>query len=807
MTSFWQDVRYSLRMIAKAPGFAAIAILTLALGIGANTAIFSVVRAVLLKSLPYPEPDRLVSIREVQSHTGDMSVSWMNFLDWRQQNQSFERLAVTRADHSILTGVGEATQLRAGRVSAAFFPLLGAKPILGRPFSEQEDTSSAAPVTVLSYAFWRTQFGADPAIVGKSVVLDGEAYNIVGVLPAAFKFFQQKVDIYTPIGLRSKLQSYLNRGNHQGLTGLGRLRPGVSITSAGAEMDAITKRLEQQYPETNSGEGAIITPLYESRVSAIRPALLLLLGAVACVLLIACVNMANLLLARAAARQREFAIRASIGAGRCRIVRQLLTESVLLSLLGGILGLLIAVWAIAPLLRIAPQDIPRLADTEVDRGVFLFTLAVTFLTGVLFGLAPAFQASRADMNTSLRESGRSATSGHHRQRLRAVLLISEVSLAVVLVIGSGLLIRSLLKALAVNPGFRADHVLALDVNLPLPKYKEKPAWLSFMNQAIERIRDLPGVESASAVYCPPLVGGCWDSVFIFDDRPVPPQAELPSAVFNIVEPRYFQTLQTPLLAGRSFTQADTMSSAPVILINETMARRWWPNEDPTGKRIKQGFPNDNAPFREIVGIVGDLHQDGTDQPELPEVFEPAAQNPFSSMTILVRTKPDPVSMTSALVDAIHGLDSDQPVSSIKPMTDYLSESLGRRKFSTLLLGLFGGLALLLAAVGIYGVMAYTVSQRTNELGIRMALGAQRRDLFALVVKFGVRLALAGIAIGLLASFVLTRLLQSLLFGVSNVDLLTFVAVALLLCFVAVAACYIPARRAMRVDPMVVLRYE
>jgi len=807
MTNFLQDVRYGIRMLAKSPGFTAVAVITLALGIGANTAIFSVVRAVLLKSLPYPEPDRLMSIREIQTHTGDMSVSWMNFLDWRQQNQSFDGLAVTRADRCILTGAGEPTQLRAGRVSAAFFPLLGAKPIVGRTFSEVEDAPSAAPATVLSYALWRTRFGADPTIVGKGVMLDGEAYNIVGVLRPDFKFFQLKIDLYTPIGLRAKLPSYLNRGNHQGLTALARLRPGVPVSAARLELDTIMKRLEQQYPETNSGEGAIITPLYESRVSGIRPALLLLLGAVACVLLIACVNMANLLLARAAARQREFAIRASIGAGRGRIVRQLLTESLLLSLLGGILGLLIAVWAIGPLLRIAPQDIPRLADTEVDREVFAFTLAVIFLTGTLFGLAPAFQASRADVNTSLRESGRSATPGRHRQRLRAVLLISEVSLAVVLVIGSGLLIRSLLKAMAVNPGFRADHVLALDVNLPLAKYKEKPTWVTFMNQAVERVRNLPGVESASAVMCPPLGGECWDSVFVFDDRPVPPQAELPSAVFNIAEPHYFETIHTPVLAGRGFTDADTQKSAPVVLINETMAKRWWPNGNPIGKRIKQGWPKDDVPFREIVGIVSDIHQEGTDQPELPEVFAPAAQYPFNTMTILARTKPLPMSLATAAVSAIQSLDSDQPVYNVKPLAAYFSESLASRKFSTLLLALFGGLALLLAAVGIYGVMAYTVSLRTHEMGIRMALGAQRGDVFGLIVGFGARLALAGIAIGLAGSLALARLMQSQLFGVSSLDPATFVAVAVLLCCVAVVACCIPARRAMRVDPIVALRYE
>jgi putative ABC transport system permease protein len=805
--SLMQDLRYATRVLRNSPGFTAIAVLTLALGIGANTAIFSVVRTVLLKSLPYPDPDRLMSIREFQVHSGDMGVSWMNFLDWREQNKSFQQLAVSRSDHFVLTGVGEPDLIRAGRVSASFFPLLGAKPILGRTFSDEEDSPSAAPATVLSYAFWRTRFGADPAVAGKALTLDGTSYDIVGVLPPDFKYFDERIDLYVPVGLMGASRAYLLRGNHQGLSGLARLRPGVSLSSARAEMDTIMKRLEQQYQDSNSGEGAVVKPLYESRISDIRPALLTLLGAVACVLLIACANLANLLLARASARQKEFAVRAAIGAGRRRIVRQLLTESMLLSLLGGFLGLLIAIWSIGPMLRMAPQDIPRLAETEIDKGVFFFTFIAALLTGILFGLAPAFHASRTDVNASLRESGRSSTAGRSSQRLRAGLLISEVSLAVVLVIASGLMIRSLRKAFAVNPGFRSDHLLALDVNLPSTKYKTDPPRTAFLSQTMGRIQNLAGVESASAVYCPPLVGDCWSSVFIFDDRPVPPQAELPHAAFNIAELHYFQTLETPLIAGRGFTPADDEKSTPVILINETMARRWWPNESPIGKRIKQGFPQDKVPFREIVGIVGDLRQDGPDQEQLPEVFEPAAQNPFANMTIFVRTKGEPMSMAGAAVDAIHASDKGQPVSSIKPMTDYLSESLGRRKFSTVLLGIFGGLALLLAAVGIYGVMAYTVSHRTNELGIRMALGAQRRDLFALVVKFGVRLALRGIAIGLTASFVLTRLLQGLLFGVSSLDSTTFVAVAMLLCLVAVAACYFPARRAMRVDPIVALRHE
>lgn len=794
-------------MLAKYPGFTVVAVLTLALGIGANTAIFCVVRAVLLKSLPYPEPDSLVSIREFQRHTGDSSVSWMNFLDWRRQNESFELIAVSRQDHYVLTGAGEPALLRGAAVSAEFFTLLGAKPLVGRTFDAEDDTPAAPPATVLSYAFWRTRFGADSAIVGKNVVLDDRNYAVVGVLPPDFKFFQQQIDLYVPIGLRSNAPSYLNRGNHQGLTALARLRPGVTLSAAQAEFKTITNRLEQQYPETNSGWGVAITPLYESRVSAIRPALLILLGAVAWVLLIACVNVAGLFLARASTRQKEFAVRAAIGAARARIVRQLLTESILLSLLGGLLGLIIAVWSIGPLLHFAPRDIPRLAETKIDSGVFLFTFIAALLTGILFGLAPALQASRTDVNPSIRKSGRGSTHGGFRDRLRAGLLISEVPLAVVLVIASGLMIRSMLKAFAVNPGFRPDHLLALDVNLPYTKYKTDRLRTAFLSQAIDHIRNIPGVESASAVFCPPLVGECWDSEFITDDRPVPPQAELPNAVFNVANSHYFETIQTPLLAGRSFTPADADTSTPVILINETMARRWWPHQNPIGKRIKQGLHSDNTPFREIVGIVSDLRQAGPDQKQLPEAFEPAAQVPLTNMTILVRTKGEPMSMAGPVTDAIHLSDKDQPVSSIKPMTDYLSVSLARRKFSTLLLGLFGGLALLLAAVGIYGVLAYTVAQRTHEIGIRVALGAQRADLFALVLKFGLSLSLAGIAIGLLASFALTRLLQSMLFGVSNVDLPTFVGVSLLLCLVAVAACYIPARRAMRVAPMVALRYQ
>jgi len=807
MGAFWQDLRYAIRMLRKSPGFTAVAVLTLGLGIGANTAIFSVVRTVLLKSLPYPDPDRLMVLREHQVRSGQMAVSWMDFLDWRQQSTAFEDMAVYCTDHFVLTGSGEPDQIRAARVSASFFPILGARPLVGRTFNPREDAPGAAPTAVLSYALWRARLGGDSTAVGKSVILDGTAYTIVGVLGPDFRYFQQRVDLYIPAALKGASGPWLSRGNHPGLSVVARLRPGASLGSARAEMDTITKQLEAQYPVSNTGISAEVTPLYESQYSDIRPALLILLAAVGCVLMIACANVANLSLARAVGRQKEFAIRAAIGAGGSRIIRQLLTESVVLSLMGGFLGLLIAGWTIGPLLHIAPQDIPRLAETQIDRSVFIFNFAAALLTGILFGLAPAFQASRADANAALRKSGRGATPGRSHHGLRAGLLISEVALAVVLVIGSGLLIRSLLEAAGVNPGFRAEKVLALDVNLPGSKYSTNPQQSAFLTQTMDRVRNLPGVESASAVYCPPLVGDCWDSVFIFNDRSVPPQAELPASFFNIAEPQYFATMQVPLLAGRNFTQADDEKSSLVVLINQTAARLWWPHESPLGKRIKQGFPQDKTPFREIVGVVGDIRQDGLDQTQHPEIFEPLAQAPSQNLTLVVRTTTAPMNMRAAVEEAIRAVDKEQPLSAVEPMTQYISESLARRKFSTLLLGLFGGLALLLAAVGIYGVMAYTVTQRRHELGIRMALGAQGNDLFGLVVGSGLRLALAGIAIGLVASLALTRLLRSLLFGVSGMDPATFAAVSILLCIVALAACYIPARRAMRVDPMVALRYE
>ena len=808
METLWQDVRYAVRMLAKSPGFTAVAVLTLALGIGANTAIFSVIHAVLLKSLPYPDPDRLMILSEYSARTGAESVSWMDYLDWRQQNRSFEEMATYNMHDFNFTGSGKPEVIRVGRVTSSFFSLVGATTVLGRTFNSEEDKPGANRTAVLTYGFWRARLGGDPSVLGKSLTLDGEPYSVIGVLRPDFQYFARHIDLCVPAALSTAAGSnWLLRGNHPGLEVLARLRPRVSQASARSDMDAIMGRLEREYPGSNGGQRASVKPLYEARFGDVRPALLTLLAGVLCVLLIACANVANLLLARAAVREKEFAVRAAVGAGRKRIVRQLLTESVLLSMVGGLLGLLVAAWSMGPLLRLAPADIPRLSETRMDMTVFLFSFGVALVTGILFGLAPAFQTSHVDLTAALRETGQSTTAGVRRRRLRAGLLISEVAIAVVLAIASGLLMRSLLKALAVNPGFRSDHLLALDVNLPHYKYKTDPQQLAFLNDVLERTRHLPGVVSASAVMCPPLVGTCWDSIFIFDDRPVPPIAELPRAAFNIADPQYFRAVGVPLLKGRWFTPEDTAKSTPVILINETAARRWWPNQNPLGKRIKQGFPQDKGSFEEIVGVVGDLREDAPDQAQWPEVFIPEAQNTMPSFTLLVRTGTEPMAMSGSVEGVIHSLDPDQPVYHVKAMTGYLAESLARRKFSTLLLGIFGALALLLASVGIYGVMAYSVAQRTHEIGIRVALGAQRHDVLGLVVAHGLRLALAGIAIGLAAAWMLTRLLASLLFGVTPRDPVTFVCVVGLLAGVALLACYVPARRAMRVDPMVALRYE
>jgi putative ABC transport system permease protein len=809
MTGLFEDLRYTLRQLRKSPGFTVAVVLTLALGIGANTAIFSVIHAVLLRSLPYPDSGRLVILQEYSTQGGPPgSVSWMNYLDWRQRNQSFSDMAAYNTHDFNFTGAKKPEVIHAARVTSSFFSLCGATTVVGRAFRNEEDQPDADRTAILSYAFWRTHFAANSGVLGSSINLDGKPYSVIGVLPPDFNYFVRPVDLYVPAALSAGPGSnWLSRGNHPSLRVLARLRPGSSVSEARADMDVLAASLEKEYPEVNGGQRASVIPLYESRYGDVRPALLTLLAGVGCVLLIACVNVANLALARAAARRREFSVRAAIGAGRRRIIRQLLTESVLLALFGGAFGLLLASWSIHPLLALAPADIPRLSDTVIDRPVFLFNLAVALLTGILFGVAPAFETSRVDLTTSLRESAQASLGSLSGQRLRTGLLISEVAIAVVLVVASGLLGRSLLNALAVDPGFRADHLLAVDVNLPEYVYQTDSQQKAFLDQLLAQARQLPGVRAASAAMCPPLVGTCWSSIFILDDRPVPPVAELPVSAFNITDTDYFRSMGIPLVAGRWFTAADTATSTPVLVINETAARRFWPNQNPIGKRIKQGFPQDKEPFREVVGVVGDLKEDGPDQPQWAEMFQPEAQNTMTSFTLVLRTATEPMAVAPEVERIIHILDPDQPVYHVKAMTQYLTESLSRRKFAALLLGVFGALALLLAAVGTYGVISYVVAQRTREIGVRMALGARRNQVLAMVIFRGAKLAAIGVFLGVLAALVVTRAMASLLFGVSAADPWTFGVVTVLLAGVALTACYLPARRAAGVEPMVALRCE
>ena len=808
MRTLGQDLRYAVRMLLKTPGFTLVAIATLALGIGANTAIFSVVRAVILRSLPFPEPERLVVASEYHERSGQMGIAWPTFLDWTERVRSLGPLGGYRLTRWNVSGTQEPELLLGAEISAPFLSVLGVRPVLGRDFQPRDDRPGAERIVLLSHETWRSRFGADPAAVGRTIQLDALPYVVVGVLPPGFSFLSaEPVHLYTPVGLNGALPGWLERGNHSRLQAVARMQPGVGIENVRAELAGIMRDLEKAYPKTNTGQQARIQPLTESLYGEFRASLWILLGAVGLVLLIACANVAHLLLARAAARQREFAIRLALGAGRRRIIRQLLTESFLLSLLGGVLGVVLASWIMSPLVALAPAEIPRLGDTRIDPIVLLFSLGACLLTGVLFGLAPAFQASRPDPQSALRETGPGATGSRTRQGLRRALFVSEVALAFVLAVGSGLLLRSLIRVQNVPLGFDPEGVLSLSAVLPDKGYEEEAARLQFFQRSLEELRRLPGVEAAGAALCTPLEGRCWGSVYMVSDRPTPSPNDVPSSAFNVVDPGYFATLRVPLLAGRFFTDADRADAPKVVIVNESFAKKWWPNESPLGKRVKQGFPQDDRPFREIVGVVGDVAQEGLDLPVQTEVFLPLAQASDNSVTFVARTGMDPMSLAGAATAAVHRVDPNQSVSWVRPLATTVAESVARRKFTTLLLGLFGGLALILASVGIYGVVSYGVAQRTREIGIRTALGAGPREVLRLVFAQALRLAAVGLLVGGAGAIVLTRFLQSLLFQTPPFDPSTFAGVGVLLTGVVLLACANPARRALRVNPTIALRSE
>lgn len=807
MLMLWQDIRYALRMLAKSPGFTGVVILTLALGIGANTAIFSVVSAVLLQPLPFSQPDRLVALRGIDVRTGETGrpLSYPDFFDLRAQSQSLESAAAYDSSTSTLTGTGDPLHVEVGVFSASMLGVLRAKPMMGRDFVATED-KPGSHVALLSHRLWVTRFASDPAITSKQILLDGKSYAVAGVMPAEFQFplDSRPMDLWMTIAVES--DNLAERGSHY-LSAIGRLKPGRTLASANAETAEIGNRLANQYPDTNGHMGLRLLPEKDSLVGDARPALLMVLGAVGFLLLIACANAANLLLARATGRQREMAIRASLGAGKRRILAQLLTESVLLSLAGGVLGLLVAVWGTASLANLPSLGIPRLASAGVDLRALAFTLAVSVLTGLLFGLAPAVHASRFNLLGSLKEGGRSATEGAGHSRMRALLVVSQVSLAVMLLVGASLLIESMYHLLHESPGFDPHGVLAFNLDLPDARYSKPEQSADFFKNLLGRLRSLPGVESASAVMPLPLSDNSLRTSFEIAGRPMA-KSDLPRTFIRAVGLDYFKTMRIPLMAGREFGERDNRSGPHVIVINQTLAGKFFPNENPVGKHIKPGMSVGKQDSTcEIIGVVGDVKHRNLWQASDPESYVPYDQFPIGAMDMVVRTAGDPMTLLAAVRAQVLAVDAELPIYKAQRMEDYVAASVAQRRLTSLLCMIFAGAGLLLAVVGLFGVMSYSVAQRTHEIGVRVAVGAEKADILQMILREGMAITLAGIGIGLLGAFGLSSVLKSQLFGVKARDPLTMAAVVFSLVLVALAACAIPARRATRVDPMVALRYE
>jgi putative ABC transport system permease protein len=802
-----QDVRFGARVLAKNRGFTAVAVLTLAFGIGMNTAIFSVVNAVLLRPLPYENSDELVQIWGTQPQLDTAPTSPANFLEWREQNRVFEHVAAYTGQTFNLSGAGEPEQIRAARVSADLFELLRVRPILGRAFLAEEDQYGSHRVVIISHALWQRRFGASPQIVGQTLTLSDQSYVVVGVMPPEFSFLRAATDVWVPIAF-SPGERQTRDTNY--LYVIARLKPGVTLEQARAEMEALARRQQELYPGSNAGVGVKVISYKEQVVGDTRPVLLVLLGAVGFVLLIACANVASLLLARAAGRRKEMAVRSALGASRFRVIRQLLTESVLLALLGGGLGLLLAHWGLDLLVALQPANIPRLAELSIDRSVLLFVSALSLLTGIAFGLAPALHASRLDLNDALKEGGKGAGGGGGRQRLRSLLAVSEIALSLVLLIGAGLMIKSFWRLMQVDPGFDPEKTLTMVVSLPASRYAETERQVAFFRQAVERVSSLPGVVAAGVTTDIPLFGGS-STGFDIEGRPPYAPGQRPMVEYRSVSPGYFRAMGIPLLRGHTFTEQDRGDAPGVVIINETLARRYFPNEDPVGKRLGFSKPTD---WREIVGVARDTRNYGLDEEVKPEAYMPLTQSApdylagsISGMILVARASSDPQSMAAPIKREVQGLDGSLPVYNIKTMEQYLAESVARRRFNMLLLVVFAGVAVLLAVVGLYGVMSYMVSQRTHEIGLRMALGAQPRDILAMAARQGLALIGVGVGVGLVGALALTRVMTGLLYGVGATDPATFAAIVLLLALVSMLACYVPARRATRIDPLIALRYE
>ena len=797
-----RDVRHGLRTLVRNPGFTVAVVLTLALGIGANTAIYSVVNAVLLRPLPYPDPDHLVRLWSTHARTnrwGDW-VSYPDFKDWREQNRNFEDMAAYRFWLFNVTG-GEYPEVVPGvYVTHNLFSVLHAKPMLGRSFLSEEDQPGRNQVVILSFGLWQRRFGSDPGLVGRTVTIGDQSHTVVGIMPPGFGFPGRETNVWIPHG---PLEELPQRGSHN-FRVVARLKPGVTVEQAQAEMDAVAAGLAERYP-SNRDLGVKVLGLQRTLTNEVRQPLIILLGAVGLVLLIACANVANLLLARGVARRRETAVRQAIGAGRRRLIRQSLTEDVLLALLGGVAGLLLAFWGVQFLIGLAP-DIPGLEQTTIDAQVLVFTLALSVATGLMFGTAPALQGSKVDLSDALKEAGTRSTAGSGHRRTRSLLVMTEMALASMLLVGAGLLLRSFLRLVRVDPGFNPENVLTAMVPLSSTKYPEPRRQAAFFKEVIDRIATLPGVEAASAATSVPLLTndaggfeveghlGRPDEIFVQAERPA-------------VTPDHFRVLGISLLKGRIFTWADNESSPEVAIISESLAQQYWPGEDPIGKRVSFNRGNGQRVWRQVVGVVNDVKHDGLETRVYPAIYVPLLQFPSAFGTLVVRARTDPSGLAGAIRREVMAVDKDVPVFRVQTMDRLISDSVSRRRFQMMLLAIFATVALALAAAGIYGVMMYSVSQRTHEIGIRVALGASSGDVLRLVLRQGLVLTVAGVAIGLISSLALTRVLSGLLYGVSAMDPATFLVFPSVLIAVALLACYLPARRATKADPMVALRYE
>ncbi len=809
METLYQDMRYGWRMLRKSPGFTAVALLTLALGIGANTAIFSVVYGVLLQPLPYQDPSRLIVLQETTPKVGTVGVSYPNFLDWRAQSRAFSKMAAVSSVDFNLAGADRPENISGSAVSSNFLAMLGVRPLLGRDFDPSEEKAGTAPVVLLSYQLWQSHFGGDRSVLGRTVALDGRSFTVIGVLPANLRWIE-KTEVLEPIGAWATASSEANeRGDRGDLLAIGRLAPGVSFAQARAEMEGIAVRLAQTYPASNDQFGVKLQPIREVFVSDLRPSVLVLFGAAVFVLLIACANVANLFLMRGAGRTKEIALRIAVGASRSRIVYQILAESFVLAVFGGLLSLALAFAGIRGLARLIPTDMLAGASVSLNGPVLLFAAGVVVLCTLVFGLAPASHSTRPDVQSELKESGRALSAGRGQSRMRGFLAVAEVSLALILLVGAGLMMKSLYRLLSVDPGFRPERVLTMRMSLRTAQYAKDPAIQNFWQRALDQMRQLPGVEAAALGTGVPLTDSHSRSDITLEGMALPTPGKYPHPDVHKVSPGYVSTLGIPLERGREFTDADNEHAPLVAMINATLARQFFANQDPVGKRLMFGHPSaKKAPqWITIVGVAGDTRLYGLANPARLEVYLPLRQDASSDMTLIVKSGTEPAALTSAIRNAIASIDKEQPIFGIATMQQLVKDSVSGRRITLILLGVFSALALVLGAIGIYGVIAYSVAQRTHEIGIRMALGARRGDVLGMVLAQGAKIAGAGVIIGILASFGLTRLMTKLLFAVSPSDPATFALVGVVLVLVALLASYVPARRTLRVDPMNALRHE